>query len=153
MPTLELNYATNDELAFLDTDLKRNVQVSGDHVRYIPTNAVNKELDAEERAKIDAVDNHDKPTYNVSLNYRLCPTKGGDEMIWGGTFAQMRRKYDAREVVMHNAKGRETEFGLDTTGFQFEHFPTSYEEFPWSPIDEKLNKIYNAECEEFMKKM
>ncbi|TIC91234.1 hypothetical protein CH35J_011333 [Colletotrichum higginsianum] len=74
-------------------------------------------------------------------------------MIWGGTFAQMRRKYDPRPVKIYNARGKESEFTLDKTGFQFEHFPTSYKDFPWSPIDENLNKIYNAECEEFMRKI
>ncbi|KAF3799963.1 Gibberellin cluster GA4 desaturase [Colletotrichum gloeosporioides] len=148
-----LNYATKDELAFLDTDIQRKLTVSGDTVEYKATAEVDKEKEAEERAKLDAIDNHNVSAYTVTLNYRLDPRKGGDEMIWGGTFAQMRRKYDPREVVIQNARGKESEFSLDKTGFQFEHFPTSYKDFPWSPIDEHLNKVYNAECEEFMRKI
>ncbi|TDZ26018.1 Hydroxylase/desaturase asaB [Colletotrichum orbiculare MAFF 240422] len=153
MPTLELNYATKDELAFLDTEIQRKLTVSGDTVEYKPTAEVDKEKEAEERAKLDAIDNHNMSSYTVNLNYRLDPRKGGDEMIWGGTFAQMRRKYDPHEVIIQNARGKESEFSLDKTGFQFEHFPTSYKDFPWSPIDEHLNKVYNAECEEFMRKI
>ncbi|KAF4773776.1 hypothetical protein HER10_EVM0004475 [Colletotrichum scovillei] len=151
MPTLELNYATKDELAFLDTEVKRKLKVSGDKIEYTATELAEK--DSEERAKLAGVYNLNKESYDATLNYRLCPTKGGDEMIWGGTFAQMRRKYDPRPVKIYNARGKESEFNLDKTGFQFEHFPTSYKDFPWSPIDEKLNKIYNAECEEFMRKL
>ncbi|KAF4415041.1 GA4 desaturase family protein [Fusarium austroafricanum] len=149
MPTLDLKYATTEELAFLDTDLKRKVVISGDKVEYTPTVGEANE----EETGLDDVDNHNKPYYDVSLNYRLCPTKGGDEMIWGGTFAQMRRKYDPRTVRIHNAAGREKDFSLDTTGFQFEHFPTSYKDFPWSPIDKDLNEVYNAEAEAFMKRI
>lgn len=153
MPTLELNYATKEELAFLDTDVRRKLTVSKDKVSYDALQEVDKKEEDAERARLDKVDNHNVSSYTVKLNYRLDPRKGGDEVIWGGTFAQARRKYEATEVVINNARGREKEFSLDTTGFQFEHFPTSYKAFPWSPIDEHLNKVYNPECEEFIKKM
>ncbi|QBZ62890.1 hypothetical protein PoMZ_11779 [Pyricularia oryzae] len=131
----------------------RQLNVSKDKVAYDELHEADKTEEDAERARLDKVDNHNVSSYTVKLNYRLDPRKGGDEVIWGGTFAQARRRYEPTEVVINNARGREKEFSLDTTGFQFEYFPTSYKEFPWSPIDEHLNEVYNPECEEFVKKI
>lgn len=65
----------------------------------------------------------------------------------------MRRKWKTTAVRTHNARGREKEFSLDTTGFQFEHFPSSYKGMPWMPLDEELVREYNPEAEEFMRKL
>lgn len=151
MPTLELDYATNDELSFLDT-AKTKVVVSGDKVEYVPATST-KEVSANDDDKPNYVDNHNKPYYDVPLNYRLDPIDGGTEMMWGGTMHLMRRKWNATVVRTHNARGQEEKFNLDTTGFQFEHFPSSYKDFPWNPMDEKLKKEYDPELETFMKKM
>lgn len=144
-----MDYATNAELAFLDT-AKTKVVVTGDTVEYA---ADTKDNAAQVEEKPSDEDNHNKPYYDVSLNYRLDPINGGTEMMWGGTMHLMRRKWHDFTVRTHNARGREQDFSLDTTGFQFEHFPAAYKDFPWNPMDEKLKKEYDPELEAFMKKV
>jgi len=56
---------------------------------------------------------------------------------------------DSRAVVIHDARGKEDDLGLDISGFQFVNYPSVEKDF----IDEgKIKTEYYAEVEEILKK-
>ena len=59
---------------------------------------------------------------NTILNYYLDPEKGGHTSYQIGVSDYYRRKFDSHPAQIHNIRGREDQFRLDTHGFQrFEH--------------------------------
>jgi hypothetical protein len=94
----------------------------------------------------------EKPYVDAVLNYRLDPVKGGDEVIWGGVYGQLRRKYDKKQVRIYDERGHEDEFKLDVHGFQLEHAPATKLEV----VDDVVPMIgsgYDEECEALLLKM
>ena len=92
-----------------------------------------------------------KPYYEPTLNYRLDITKGGDEIIWGGTYGQMRRKYEKAPVRIFDERGHEDNFSLDKQGFQLVKHKTEKRVL----VDEVVpvrGSEYDDECADLMKK-
>ncbi|KAK3618060.1 hypothetical protein LTR56_024893 [Elasticomyces elasticus] len=59
------------------------------------------------------------PTINTTINcYLQASQGGGDTVIYPGTAYDKLRKHDGRRVQVHDIRGREAEFDLDTHGFQ-----------------------------------
>jgi len=56
---------------------------------------------------------------------------------------------DKREVVVHNARGKEDSIGLDKTGFQFIKHVSAEKDFL---DEEKIKDVYYKEVEELLKK-
>lgn len=57
---------------------------------------------------------------------------------------------DPKQVTVHDARGRENEFGLDKSGFQFVHWPSVENEFD---NEERIKAQYYPEIEEILKKV
>lgn len=93
-----------------------------------------------------------KPYYDVVLNYRLAVEKGGDEIIWGGTYGQMRRKYDKTTVRIYDERGHEDNFSLDVQGFQLVRNKAKKITMVDDMVPHK-GSSYDDECEELMKKV
>lgn len=93
-----------------------------------------------------------KPYYDVSLNYRLDPDKGGDEIIWGGTYGQMRRKYEKTPVRIYDERGHESNFKLDVHGFQLVKNKAENIVIVDGAVPHK-GSAYDEECESLMKEM
>nr|VWO99179.1 N/A [Ganoderma boninense] len=55
---------------------------------------------------------------------------------------------DPRDVTVHDARGRESEFSLDTNGFQFVNYPSVEKEFD---DDERIKEVYYPEVEKLLK--
>ena len=92
-----------------------------------------------------------KPYYDATLNYRLDVTKGGDEIIWGGTYGQMRRKYEKAPVRIFDERDHIEDFKLDVQGFELIKHKTE----KLTLIDDVVpvrGSPYDEECEEIMKK-
>jgi len=56
---------------------------------------------------------------------------------------------DSRAVVIHDARGKEDDLGLDVSGFQFINYPSAEKDFT---DEEKIKTEYYAEVEEILKK-
>jgi hypothetical protein len=95
-------------------------------------------------------DSAERKYVDTTFNYRLCPTKGGDEIIWGGTFADMRRKHEPAQVRVHDVRGHEEEYKLDEHGFQFIKHETP--ETNWDDY-QQICQVYNPQCEELFRKL
>jgi len=57
---------------------------------------------------------------------------------------------DVRPVVVHDARGKEEEFSIDTSGFQFVKYPSVEKDFT---DDEEIKTKYYPEVEELLKKV
>lgn len=55
---------------------------------------------------------------------------------------------DLRPVVIHDARGRENEFSLDKSGFQFVKHPSAEHDFT---DEERIKNVYYKEAEELLK--
>ena len=62
--------------------------------------------------------------------------------------AQHNLGTDPRPVTIHDARGRENEFGLDKSGFQFVNWPSIEHEF--SSVD-RIKEYYYPEIEKILK--
>lgn len=93
---------------------------------------------------------HDVPT---TLNY-YAPI--GDEEPYQYAFeapagkAQNNVGTDPHPVTIHDARGREEEFSLDTSGFQFVKWPSVEKDFD---DEERIKARYYPEVEEILKKV
>ncbi|KAH7882170.1 hypothetical protein F5I97DRAFT_429775 [Phlebopus sp. FC_14] len=56
---------------------------------------------------------------------------------------------DTHPVIIHDARGKEVELGLDKSGFQFINYPSVEKDFL---DEEKIKLVYYAEVEEILKK-
>ncbi|KAH9910967.1 uncharacterized protein BXZ73DRAFT_108331 [Epithele typhae] len=56
---------------------------------------------------------------------------------------------EPHSVLIHNARGREDEFGLDKSGFQFVKWPSVEREFD---DEERIKSVYYPEVEELLKR-
>lgn len=89
---------------------------------------------------------------STTLNYYV---PEGDEAPYRYTYEPPAGKkesnigIDPKPAVVHDARGRESEFTLDTTGFQFVKHVSSETEFK---DDEKIKEVYYKEVEELLKK-
>ena len=57
---------------------------------------------------------------------------------------------DPHSVTVHDARGRENEFGLDKSGFQFVNWPSVEQDFT---NDDRIKERYYPEVEEILKKV
>lgn len=63
-----------------------------------------------------------------TINYHLEIERGGAKDWCPGTVQDKRRPHEHRDVTIKNVRGRETDFSLDTHGFQWGPFETSVKE-------------------------
>jgi hypothetical protein len=59
------------------------------------------------------------------MNYHLEPERGGATVWCPGTVQDKRRPHEHQDVTVTNIRGRESEFKLDTQGFEVGPFATS----------------------------
>lgn len=77
------------------------------------------------------------PSVNTTINYYLpAHLGGGDTILRPGTAYDKLLKHDAQRVRVRDVRGRETEFDLDTNGFQFAQHRSVESEF----VDEERVK-------------
>lgn len=98
------------------------------------------------------IDENQKPTVEADLNYRLDPTLGGTEVIWGGVYGQLRRKYHKIPVTITDERGYEDQFKLDEHGFQLEYAPGPGLELHNGAAPLRGTK-YDNDCEALLKKV
>jgi hypothetical protein len=82
------------------------------------------------------------------LNFYLEPSQGGHSYFTAGTIGQYRRKFDERPVDIHDARGYETDFNLDTHGFQYHRRPSAEKDFL---EDAQIKAVYYPEVEQLLK--
>ncbi|KAK3046987.1 hypothetical protein LTR09_011590 [Extremus antarcticus] len=61
---------------------------------------------------------HDN-TVHARLSFYLDPSQGGQSEFAIGTAGAYRRKFDERQIQIQDARGHESDFSLDTHGFQY----------------------------------
>ena len=84
-----------------------------------PTNGINGAHSASGKEKV----------VNANLNFYLDPSQGGKDSFAIGTAGAYRRKFDSRPVQLHDARGYESEFSIDTHGFQYYKRPSTEKDF------------------------
>lgn len=92
------------------------------------------------------------PTYiksvNTTLNYYLDPSKGGHTRYQIGVAEYFRRKFDPHEVQVHNIRGREDQFSLATSGFQYRQHVSAEKDFK---SDGEVKRVVYPEIEQLIK--
>lgn len=68
-------------------------------------------------------------TVIATVNYHLEVERGGDAVWCPGTVGDKRRKHDQREVNIIDICKNQSEFNLDTHGFEVRPFSTSATDF------------------------
>ncbi|KAF2172657.1 hypothetical protein M409DRAFT_16619 [Zasmidium cellare ATCC 36951] len=95
----------------------------------------------------------EKPYVDAVLNYRLDPTMGGTEVIWGGVYGQLRRKYHPFPVKIYDERGHEDQFKIDVQGFQLEHAPAPGLELNEDGVVPLRGSAYDEDCVKLLKKV
>lgn len=90
----------------------------------------------------------DHKVVNTTLNYYLDPSKGGHTSYQIGVSDYYRRKFDTRPVQIHDIRGQEAHFSLDTHGFQ--HYKHTSAEKDFDDDDRVRNVVY-PEVEQLLK--
>lgn len=72
------------------------------------------------------------------MNHYLDPEKGGHTSYTTGTAGYYRRKFDEHPVKIHNIRGREEDFSLNSHGFQFGKYDTVGGDFRDSHLVKKV---------------
>lgn len=85
---------------------------------------------------------------NTTLNHWLDPAKGGHAEYRTGTASYYRRKFDPHAVQVHDIRGREDQFSLNTHGFQHHKHVSVEKDFT---DDETVKKVVYPEVEELLK--
>ncbi|KIW35015.1 uncharacterized protein PV07_01742 [Cladophialophora immunda] len=85
----------------------------------------------------------------VSLNYYLDPSLGGITHYTPGSAGVYRRKFDTRKVVIHDMRGRESEFNIHKQSFEVAPFTTACKDF----VDSEIKSVMYAEAQELLKKI
>lgn len=87
---------------------------------------------------------------NSTLNYYLDPSKGGHTSYQIGVSDYYRRKFDPHPVQIHDVRGREEEFLLDTHGFQHYKHISIEKDFD---DDDRVRKVVYPEVEQLLKEV
>ena len=82
------------------------------------------------------------------LNFYLDPSQGGQTEFAIGTAGAYRRKFDERRVKIRNERGHETDFDLDTHGFQYCRRCSSEKDFT---DDEQVKAVAYPEAQQLLK--
>lgn len=85
---------------------------------------------------------------DAKLNFYLDPSQGGQDSFAIGTAGAYRRKFDERDIQIHDARGHETDFDLDTHGFQYHKRPTTEKDFT---NDEQVKRVAYPETVQLLK--
>lgn len=85
---------------------------------------------------------------NTTLNYYLDPSRGGHTSYQIGVSDYYRRKFDSHPVQIHDIRGREDEFSLETHGFQHCKHVSAEKDFN---SDEQIRAIVYPEVEQLLK--
>lgn len=93
-------------------------------------------------------DHHAAESVTATVSYYLQPKDGGDTHIYPGTVLNTRRKYDPREVLITDIRGREQDFSLDVHGFQFVDSASGFQDFG---DGEKVKSEYYVEVAEVLR--
>lgn len=89
-------------------------------------------------------------TVKASLNFHLDPALGGHTSYHSATVEKYRRKFDVHEVEIHDARGREDKFSLETHGFQYHRHISVEKDFL---DDRRVKAVVYPETEELIKEM
>lgn len=87
-------------------------------------------------------------TIDTTLNYYLDPSKGGHDSYQIGVSDYYRRKFDPHAVKIHNIRGQEDEFDLETNGFQHVQHVSAEKDFNDA---EHIKRIVYPETEQLIK--
>lgn len=85
---------------------------------------------------------------NTTLNYYLDPSKGGHTSYQIGVADYYRRKFDTRPVQIHDVRGHEDQFLLDTHGFQHKKHISAEKDFN---DDDQVRSVVYPEVEQLLK--
>ena len=85
---------------------------------------------------------------NTTLNYYLEPSKGGHTSYQIGVSDYYRRKFDPHPAQVHNIRGREDEFKLETHGFQRVEHSSAEKDFDDT---EQIKRVVYPETEQLIK--
>ena len=94
-----------------------------------------------------------KPSWRLRHLLILDPSileLGGHSSYTTGIAGYYRRKFDEHQVKIHNIRGHEDEFDLNTQGFQFGKHPTVEKDF--DDVD-RIKRVVYPETEELLKEV
>ena len=86
----------------------------------------------------------------AKLNYYLDPALGGHTSYRTGTAGYYRRKFDEHAVKVHDARGHEDDFNLNTHGFQYHRHISAEKDFT---DDDRVKTVVYPETENLIKEM
>ena len=92
----------------------------------------------------------DSKVVNTTLNYYLDPSKGGHTSYQIGVSDYYRRKFDPHPAQIHNIRGREDQFSLDTNVFQHVKNSSAEKDFDY---DAQVKAVVYPEVEQLIKDM
>ena len=92
----------------------------------------------------------DQNVAHAKLNFYLDPSLGGHTSFAVGTAGAYRRKFDERPVDIKDARGHETDFNLDTHGFQYYRRACTEKDFT---DDEQVKAVAYPEVQELLKEV
>lgn len=99
-------------------------------------------------ATMTMIGTEDANVVNTTLNYYLDPSKGGHTSYQIGVSDYYRRKFDPHQQQIHDIRGREGQFDLETHGFQHYKHASSEKDF----IDEdQVRRVVYPETEQLIK--
>ncbi|KAK4895220.1 hypothetical protein LTR27_006563 [Elasticomyces elasticus] len=91
------------------------------------------------------------PTVSTTMNYYLDASHGGgDTVMRPGTVYNQLRRHDGHAVQVHDIRGHESQFDLDTHGFQLVQHRSVEDEFE---DDEKVKQEVYAEIIDLLKQV
>ncbi|KAK5742798.1 hypothetical protein LTR17_003046 [Elasticomyces elasticus] len=91
------------------------------------------------------------PTVSTTMNYYLDASNGGgDTVMRPGTVYKQLRRHDGHVVQVHDIHGHESQFNLDTHGFQLVQHRSVEDEFE---DEEKVKQEVYAEIIELLKQV
>lgn len=85
---------------------------------------------------------------NTTLNYYLDPAKGGHTSYQIGVSDYYRRKFDPHPAQIHDIRGREDQFCLETHGFQHHKHSSAEKDFN---DDDQVKAVVYPEVEQLIK--
>lgn len=90
----------------------------------------------------------DSKVVNTTLNYYLDPSKGGHTSYQIGVSDYYRRKFDSRPAQIHDIRGREDQFSLETHGFQHYKHSSAKQDFN---DNDQIKAVVYPEVEQLLK--
>ena len=91
-------------------------------------------------------------TIEAIINYHLPLADSGPPLAYNVSTAGSRRvKHSQRRLAITNIRGRESEFDLDTHGFQFvQNFPSEDKNYD---DDDRIKRVVYKEVERMLKRV